>query len=746
VLQLDVDEIESTVALDQLVGFAKKRGELFFVLWMSVQFGGDISNERYKTLYHDLLAGTVEQPPIRIRRPGVMHGFLGAYNRRTRTIEVDRETARAASQGDPSASWLLLLILIEEFGHYLDHLLRGDDGDAPGDEGARFAYSLLNLGWTQQTSFEYGIYHHKKNRSSSPLVVSWVKYRARLDELAGSDEQDADDQDVEREYFGAGRLDHDHDSHSWGHQAIEEAVLRASNVNPDAVLQIYFGNWLRDYSQALGGFLERKLGRDLIISVLYYMAHGEFGQSFDFNVTPERLGTYYYWEHIDNPYGTAQAKPHCDRFEQTTWLPVYVRSSANFWDPPPLRTPSNQIPSSLGYLCQQLQEAVRLGDNVDGRRALGQALHVIEDYYAHSNFVELTLIRCAQIDPEHFGHCANVYPWTDYRIPGEDVPPIITGTYGNLDTAISLVLILAEHLAAAHECEFYTNEPSWKLKAAITLVGEILQGRLVPVEAPDAIKELWNKHVDELQLALHWASELGLFSYKPLANALTTFDEHAAAFLQCEAVKALSKFGSAVLAVVVRHLVRQAIGRDINFDGRAASIVQSVGTTLERLQTVVGGVGMYPTHSQLAKDHAHHPMHELAARMATIAVKHIYDTVAEQWRQPATARAAAQAAAPSCQVAAGYLVHPFKSSTPRTLMDAARAWARRKRNRRKIARAASPRWRKNYRHRWNRARDSIRRIIGEAVGHENVDSFIQMVEEWLRHGHHEGEVYREGDS
>src|SRR5690606_32126557 len=139
-------------------------------------------------------------------------------------------------------------------------------------------------------------------------------------------------------------------------------------------------------------------------------------------------------------------------------IPLYVGAGAG---ETPLAVAA--FPTAAAYLCQELDAAVRAGRVPEGRRRLGQAFHVLEDFYAHSNFAELALGR--------LGHPS--FPWTVLRV-GPGVAPLVTGTFGGLDTAASAILWLGEKLAHLGDCEFYADEPDWKLKAAFTLVGDIL--------------------------------------------------------------------------------------------------------------------------------------------------------------------------------------------------------------------------------------------------------------------------------
>ena len=68
--------------------------------------------------------------------------------------------------------------------------------------------------------------------------------------------------------------------------------------------KIYFGNWLRDYSQAMDVTLMNKLGGDVdsILTIVMLLAFKEFPSGAGaFKVTSDKLRVYLPVEHIDNP-------------------------------------------------------------------------------------------------------------------------------------------------------------------------------------------------------------------------------------------------------------------------------------------------------------------------------------------------------------------------------------------------------------------------------------------------------------
>lgn len=80
------------------------------------------------------------------------------------------------------------------------------------------------------------------------------------------------------------------------------------------VTRVYFGNWLRDYSQAIDVGTVKAVSAEairLLVAVLGFLTFG-YG-SREFEVTADRLGTYRPEEHIDNP------KDYADNLDATQY-------------------------------------------------------------------------------------------------------------------------------------------------------------------------------------------------------------------------------------------------------------------------------------------------------------------------------------------------------------------------------------------------------------------------------------------
>lgn len=79
--------------------------------------------------------------------------------------------------------------------------------------------------------------------------------------------------------------------------------------NKIMVSRVYFGNWLRDYSQAIDVGTVQNVSAEairLLLCVLGFLTFG-FGSG-EFEVTADRLGCYRPEDHIDNPKDYADNK------------------------------------------------------------------------------------------------------------------------------------------------------------------------------------------------------------------------------------------------------------------------------------------------------------------------------------------------------------------------------------------------------------------------------------------------------
>lgn len=130
------------------------------------------------------------------------------------------------------------------------------------------------------------------------------------------------------------------------------------------------------------------------------------------------LGLYRPQEHIDNPKGLADgtgADPefwpeipddhHILKLNNQYGMKNNIRRADD--DPAPC-----EQPTAVEFMCKMLASTAQKGrNNPEGLMNFGAALHVLEDYFAHSNFVELSLIKLGY---------RNVIPWVNTQgVPGD---------------------------------------------------------------------------------------------------------------------------------------------------------------------------------------------------------------------------------------------------------------------------------------------------------------------------------------
>ncbi|MCJ1253615.1 hypothetical protein MMC24_001427 [Lignoscripta atroalba] len=210
------------------------------------------------------------------------------------------------------------------------------------------------------------------------------------------------------------------------------------------VKRVYFGNWLRDYSQAVDVGTVKYVSAEAIRLILWVLGFMSFGYGTkEFEVTTDRLGCYRPEEHIDNPkdyadnldarqYDRRLRGPVDERRElsidRQTGLKTYIAS-----EDAGIATSAGLVRNLFGRSIQLGRQFAQTGNEADlheALRLLGTGCHCLEDYSAHSNYTELSLIELRER-----GVFPHVGRQTQINLPGIDHPvyPLITGTFGGVD-------------------------------------------------------------------------------------------------------------------------------------------------------------------------------------------------------------------------------------------------------------------------------------------------------------------------
>ncbi|PSN66647.1 Het-C-domain-containing protein [Corynespora cassiicola Philippines] len=251
--------------------------------------------------------------------------------------------------------------------------------------------------------------------------------------------------------FGAGNIASlsKIEGQNWRHGDIEDTLLTllissrtGKKFSKMDVKRVYFGNWLRDYSQAVDVGTVKMVSAEAIRILLWVLGFLSFGYGTkEFEVTTERLGCYRPEEHIDNPKDYADnldARQYDRRLrgpvDESVELAIDERIGLKNY----IASEDMGIATSAGLVRDLLRRCIDLGQRSGGRgpdfhealRLLGTATHCLEDYSAHSNYTELALIELG---------VRNVFPHVGRNAvfrcgsEGREVYPIITGTFGGVD-------------------------------------------------------------------------------------------------------------------------------------------------------------------------------------------------------------------------------------------------------------------------------------------------------------------------
>ncbi|PPQ91780.1 hypothetical protein CVT25_000425 [Psilocybe cyanescens] len=234
-------------------------------------------------------------------------------------------------------------------------------------------------------------------------------------------------------------------------------AIGGSKFTKSDIKKVYFGNWLRDYSQAMDIAGLSKLSADtlvLVVSVLGFMTFGFASEEYE--VTADRLGVYLPVEHIDNPKGYAEAEgdareyhpslrppvdPHELEIDENTGMKKYIATDNQGWD------------TSTAFIRRTLEACIEYGRRAGGNegadlweayRLLGTGLHTLEDLLAHSNWCELALRKMGH--NEVFCHVGNEVV---VDTPNGPAPPLVTGTFGSADFLHSLLGEAGDKLSQA---------------------------------------------------------------------------------------------------------------------------------------------------------------------------------------------------------------------------------------------------------------------------------------------------------
>lgn len=636
--------LDSTFALDLLTRLARNRAAPQFIMEMATIFGLDIPPKVYLELQKALLAEAISLPRYRIVSSGT---YPADYNNRDRTVRLHAQAMEHIVK-HPEAAWELLAVLLHEFGHHLDNVIRRDiaphyakdtldlHSDSVAEEGARYAIHMASTEIKEDGELVLGTYVDGNNVEhviKIDYAQGMLAVRERQSDIV---RMDKDMLDPDREAFEADGSD----DGLFSHERIE-AGLQAVGFAKEDLQAMYFGNWLRDHAQLLDpkvvrGKDQKKdfptvMSREALTAVVDVMAARKFHElrakdSSSYKVTEQKLGVYRPSHHIDNP--KVENPYPADPTKRDPEFEAWVLEDDPLLEVDYDTSMKSYIHRSAAKMYRELFAAMKEGYTPEGLRKLGGALHILEDFFAHSNFVELNLIS--------LNH-KSVLPWTGPADCKHKLP-VVTGTFGGSDVIASLAGPIAKVLSPGEIWNFTPTQPGDRSESERMLL------------------VLLSEHEDA------WLLEA-------FQDFLASRDK-----------------ASAIPGFNLLELYYWVISSPLRLAGSAYStifqgILQIIGNSVDDLQTHNGSDphktgSTDPSHSQLSKDHADHPLHKLAASCASSAIKEVAGAMLNYWRFGSEMK--------PTEIALSYFVHPEDTYL---LDDIFLEWA--SKNPEKIKRASS---------------------------------------------------------
>ncbi|KAL6876758.1 heterokaryon incompatibility protein Het-C domain-containing protein [Trichoderma novae-zelandiae] len=455
--------------------------------------------------------------------------------------------------------------------------------------------------------------------------------------------------------FGAGNIASVSkvEGQNWRHGDIEDALLSLAmaqaikggrKFNKRTVARVYFGNWLRDYSQAIDVATVKMVSAEairLLLCVLGFMSFG-YGSA-EFEVTAERLGCYRPEDHIDNPKGYAEGLDARDfdprlrgpiddnvelAIDPETGMKNYIANERAG-----IMTSAQHVRNLFGR-CIELGRRYRRSGNkpelYEALRLMGTGLHCLEDFFAHSNYIELALIELGER-----GIFPHVGRNTQIRLEGarHSVYPITTGTFGGVDFLHSVTGEVSDKLTQNEidELEGALNEgKSGDTSLLQSLLNNLPPGILgnknqgekldeiqsnaaaaqeenVPVSPRDP--EEFTIYVQNIFRQIMPVIEFHDSIMKSISGAIENIPILPKIIEQLE--EQLSIFVFSVIAPFIVPLIHQ-IKNELQTG--SSEIIES--SKKEQLIVFNDDYSSDPTHSMLSKDHFSNILNEIAGRTA----------------------------------------------------------------------------------------------------------------------------------
>jgi Heterokaryon incompatibility protein Het-C/Domain of unknown function (DUF4157) len=191
------------------------------------------------------------------------------------------------------------------------------------------------------------------------------------------------------------------------HQASLTGAMKSMGFTDAEQQAAYFGNWCRDLSQALVPMAASTIGTQAAFQLVNLLAMHKFGHG----VTPAQLGTYDPRQHIDNPAGTTdrdvlpsgvEIKGYGDEGQAAGPQDASALEPGNIaksFEVSAAGVPA-YMESSRQLAEQEALIAIEKGRTPEGMMHVGTFSHIIEDLFAHSNWIEIAVGDVVSKNPD----------------------------------------------------------------------------------------------------------------------------------------------------------------------------------------------------------------------------------------------------------------------------------------------------------------------------------------------------------
>ncbi|EME46452.1 hypothetical protein DOTSEDRAFT_70448 [Dothistroma septosporum NZE10] len=468
--------------------------------------------------------------------------------------------------------------------------------------------------------------------------------------------------------FGAGNIGSTSkiEGQNWRHGDIEDTLLTLLTARAIGgkfskldVKRVYFGNWLRDYSQAVDVGTVKYVSAEAIRLLLWILGFMSFGYGTDeFEVTKERLGAYRPEEHIDNPKDYAD-NLDARQYDSRLRGPVDERRELSIDERTGLKTyiasEDQGITTSAGMVRDLFRRSIELGrrykrsrdtrDFYEALRLLGTGTHCLEDYAAHSNYTELALIELGERDV--FPHVGRD---TQIRLQGARQPvyPIVTGTFGGVDFLHSVMGEFSDKTTQSELSELEsTIQQSENADTSLLkdLLDKLPSGILGDDDHKDKADQLqanaqtaqmqnmnispkdpeeFTRHVEEISKQIYPILEFHDNIVKNITEAIDQIP--VLPDLIEEIQNQVSLFVFSLLAPFVVPIINQ-VKNELRTG--SSEIIQS--SVEKQLIVFRDDRCSDPTHSMLSKDHFSNVLNEPAGKIACQVLKWVVPQIVEAW-------------------------------------------------------------------------------------------------------------------